>query len=575
MIETSVLFAYHAPMKMGRFTAGWLVIETCVFFAFGVFAEPAPQVVHGVSGVAVQTATINFSKVAGEGTKAASPRIASPASTTNFDAVDDNNTFTPPDTQGAVGPNHVMTTLNSEIAIRDRGGALVTPVVSFQQFWASLMTGIDTVYGPQLVYEPFDNRWIFSTADYPGGSAAGNLFIGVSQTSDPTGTWFLYKIPAAGSLYFDSPRLGFNKDWIVVTVNVFHNSSGVWQGVNLFVFNKANLYAHGSSLYTQFITTTAQSIFGPCPAQTFDNSLSTEYLAEDLAEDFSPKLRISTITGPVGSETLTLGVAFATNTPWAAQAPAVNFLPQEGTTAKIDAYDSRVSNCVYRNGHLWAAHTIFLPSNSPTRASVQWWQFAPNGVVRQVGRIDDPNGVLHFAFPSIAVNKEDGVLIGYSQFSTNQYVSANYSVRTSFDPLNTMRDSTVYKAGLASYNKTFSGTDNYWGDYSSTVVDPTDDQTLWTLQEYAASPANTWGTWWAEVRVPSLVAPTIISPRRASGTFTFSFQSANGQPYAVEYNTTLSAANWTALQTNMGDGSVQSVTNANSSAQRFFRLRSP
>jgi hypothetical protein len=43
----------------------------------------------------------------------------------------------------------------------------------------------------------------------------------------------------------------------------------------------------------------------------------------------------------------------------------------------------------------------------------------------------------------------------------------------------------------------------------------------------------------------------------------------------VEYNTTLSAANWTALQTNMGDGSVQSVTNANSSAQRFFRLRSP
>jgi hypothetical protein len=250
-------------------------------------------------------------------------------------------------------------------------------------------------------------------------------------------------------------------------------------------------------------------------------------------------------------------------------------LPQEGTTAKIDAYDSRVSNCVYRNGHLWAAHTIFLPSNSPTRASVQWWQFAPNGVVRQVGRIDDPNGVLHFAFPSIAVNKDDGVLIGYSQFSTNQYVSANYSVRTSFDPLNSMRDSTVYKAGLASYNKTFSGTDNYWGDYSSTVVDPTDDETLWTLQEYAASPANTWGTWWAEVQMPSLVVPTIINPRRSSGIFTFSFLSANSQPYAVEYNTTLSAANWTALQTNMGDGSVQSVTNANSSAQRFFRLRSP
>src|ERR1039457_3933917 len=120
MIETCVLLAYHPPMKMGRFTAGWLVIETCVLFAFGAFAEPAPQVVHGVSGVAVQTATINFSKIAGVGTKGASPQIASPASqtatinfskiagvgtkgaspqiaspasATNFDAVDDNNTF--------------------------------------------------------------------------------------------------------------------------------------------------------------------------------------------------------------------------------------------------------------------------------------------------------------------------------------------------------------------------------------------------------------------------------------------------------------------------------------------------
>src|ERR1039458_6234332 len=110
MIETCVFFAYHAPMKMRRFTAGWLVIETCLLFAFGAFAEPVPQVVHGVSGVAVQTATINFSKIAGVGTKGASPKIASPASATNFDAVDDNNIFTPPDTQGAVGPNHVMTT---------------------------------------------------------------------------------------------------------------------------------------------------------------------------------------------------------------------------------------------------------------------------------------------------------------------------------------------------------------------------------------------------------------------------------------------------------------------------------
>src|SRR6266849_6115395 len=47
---------------------------------------------------------------------------ASPGFTTNFLALPDSNTISPPDTEGAVGPNHVMTMLNTQVRIQTRDG---------------------------------------------------------------------------------------------------------------------------------------------------------------------------------------------------------------------------------------------------------------------------------------------------------------------------------------------------------------------------------------------------------------------------------------------------------------------
>ena len=39
----------------------------------------------------------------------------------------------------------------------------------------------------------------------------------------------------------DYPWLGFNKDWVVVTVNLFPNSGGSLQGALVCAFNKSDL----------------------------------------------------------------------------------------------------------------------------------------------------------------------------------------------------------------------------------------------------------------------------------------------------------------------------------------------
>jgi hypothetical protein len=96
------------------------------------------------------------------------------------------------------------------------------------------------------------------------------------------------------------------------------------------------------------------------------------------------------------------------------------------------------------------------------------------------------------------VNRENDALIGYSQFSAAQYASAGFSMRMGTDASGTLRAGTVLKAGEAPYFKDLGTGDNRWGDFSSTVVDPLDDLSLWTLQEYAAT-NNNWGTWWGEV----------------------------------------------------------------------------
>ena len=62
-------------------------------------------------------------------------------------------------------------------------------------------------------------------ADVPGGH--NGVYVAVSQTSDPTGTWNIYNFDATGnnSDIFDYPAMGFNKDWVVITGNVFNGSS--------------------------------------------------------------------------------------------------------------------------------------------------------------------------------------------------------------------------------------------------------------------------------------------------------------------------------------------------------------
>ena len=111
-----------------------------------------------------------------------------------------------------------MVTHNTQLRIQTKtGGHLST--VTLNEFWSGLDATI--TFDPRVLYDPYKKRWmITSVAEYDSPDAA--VLIGVSQTSDRQARGTLQvDVDPRNKSRADYPCIGFNRNWIVVTVNMF------------------------------------------------------------------------------------------------------------------------------------------------------------------------------------------------------------------------------------------------------------------------------------------------------------------------------------------------------------------
>jgi hypothetical protein len=413
--------------------------------------------------------------------------------------------FIPPDTSGAVGPTRLMSTLNSNYVVQDRNGTVLASV-SMSTFWASV--GADVPFDPRVLYDPCSDRWLVAAVADPGAPSSAVLY-GISDSGDPAGSWHLYSVAVdpTGATWADFPTLGFNQSTVAIGVNMFTNTTYEYAGLSkLFVIDYPALKANAAYAPAAIAIPNG---FTVQPAVTYSPTESTLYLVEHGASGAGTYYFFS-----LAGTTLTGGAAALTNPlgPWTIPGSG-DLLPQRGGYP-VDSADARIGNAVFRNGHIYYAQTIGLPAGGqpgyPRRTAVQWVELDRNGAFVQGGRIADrsaneTNGGRWYAYPSISVNANDDVLVGFSIFRSTSFPAAGYALRYGTDPLNTMREPVVLKAGEGNYFKTFGGSRNRWGDYSATQVDPLDDGTLWTIQEYAGRPvgggdgSGRWATWWGRI----------------------------------------------------------------------------
>jgi hypothetical protein len=445
--------------------------------------------------------------------------FASPPPQASFQGLPDNTLGIPPDTHGAVGPDHVVTFLNTEVRVQDKTGGVLQTISPMENFWAGL--GVVNAFDPRVVYDPIGQRYV-AIAAAEAGLPSSALLLAVSQTTDPTGLWHRYKYDTDGAdlRWLDFPTLGFNKDWIVVSGLRFLNSDDSADTIKVWAIDKAQAYAGIAPGAGTFTMASPFDILAP--AETFDAGLGVVYLIQSFS-GAARTLRLYQIGGTVGAETFsTVGDAVGP-TSWDFAAPGfADLAPQAGGGPLIDAGDDRFTQLVYRNGHLWTSHSVYLPAGgAPTRTAIQWWQLTAAPTIVQRAFIDD--GSSFFAYPSLGVNLLGDVLIGYSKFTAASFPSAHYRFRKNSDPANTLQAEVLMKGGEGVYEKNLTGTSNRWGDYSHTCVDPSNDLDLWTVQEYAATPvgmgddSGRWGTWWVRIP-PGLPQPAAPDLQAASDT---------------------------------------------------------
>jgi hypothetical protein len=420
----------------------------------------------------------------------------------------------PPDTIGAAGPSHLVSLLNSDFGVFSKSGALLQKV-PLQTFWASLGTAAgepaDFPFDTKILYDQHSGRFVAITLG--GTSAPGSwVMIAVSATSDPTGSWNKWAIDAdedngvqTGNSA-DFPGLGVDATNVYVTANMF-SGADVGQYSKAWVIPKPRLLA-GSNPLTWFeFSDPPGSDFTMQPAHTFGTPGAEYFLFEGSTNRLAVASMDNTSGTPVWHSPLQIPV-----TPYAST-NSLPGAPQLGNDNTISTSDTRLLNTVYRNGSVWTTHHLAVNG----KVEVAWYRISPGtGTVEAQGRVTDP--FRWYYYPSIAVNQDNVAAVGFSGSSTTEYVGGYYTI---IPPSSgTAAPVALLKAGLAPYWKILGGTENRWGDFSATMIDPTDDMTFWTLQEYALTPDPTtrssrWGTWWGKF-TPGATEPP-LPPQSSSG----------------------------------------------------------
>ncbi len=206
-------------------------------------------------------------------------QVLSPPPSTNFNALDDNEQTSPPDANGAAGIDYLMVTLNSRYSVQTKyGSSWMTEDMS--TFWDAL--GQYHVFDPRVLYDPYANRWI-NVAVANRGFHFSSVLVAVSETSNPLGNWFLYAIDATSdTTWADYPNVAFNKNWITVSCNMFGLGYDAVSPSNVYVFDKADLYAGGNGNYTMLTT----PYFNIVPGTSYDSTSTTMYLVANQARNF-------------------------------------------------------------------------------------------------------------------------------------------------------------------------------------------------------------------------------------------------------------------------------------------------
>ena len=414
----------------------------------------------------------------------------------NFPGIGKIGPYSPPDTDGDVGPDHYFQMINVSFAIWDKQGNLLYGPVDNSTLWDGFIgpwTGTNDG-DPIVLYDDYADRWVATQFAVNTQNGTYWQLIAVSETSDPLGAYYRYAFQF--SMFNDYPKFSIWPDGYYSTYNIW---SGSYAGsISAVMDRDAMLIGDADAQMIQF---------GPYPAQYGAKSAHLD--GPSLPPTDSPNwvVNLDKYGSPQSLEIYEFETDWTTPTNSSYSlyndltVTAFDFfnpnvrpqLPQPNTSQLLDPLSKYLMNPLfYRNFGDYEVmvvnHTVKLGS----RAGVRWYEIRrdsaqANWYIYQEGTYA-PNDGLSRWMASIAINANGDIALGYSVTGDTTYPSVRYTGRTSASPIGVMD---VAEITVVEGNGSQSGTAR-WGDYSALAVDPTDDLTFWYTGEYM--PTSAWGT---------------------------------------------------------------------------------
>lgn len=431
----------------------------------------------------------------------------------------------PSDANGEVGPNHYIQTVNSVYRIWDKAGNPLTGAISYSTLFAPLGApcGTSNDGDPIVLYDQLADRWLIS--EFCVGPTPKHQLIAISQTPNPTGTWFLYDFILPNNKLNDYPHFGMWPDAYYMTDNQFTGNS--FTGAGAFAFDRTKMLAGDPTatyIYFDLITSICPSCGGQLPTDLQGTTLPPagmgnlimEFRADEYGDpadayrifEFKPNF-----VTPASSTFLQVGTDLVA-APFDPRTPNTrSVIEQPGTAVGLDPIGDRLMHHInYRNlgtpgtpVNSWVLnHTVNVSGVNPVsqathQAGIRWAELRRVGAagamsINQQGTWSinpgNPAGGTNVWMGSVAQNGRGDIVLGYSTSGStdpNDFPSIRYAGRLASDPLGFLsQGQTNGMLGTGFQN----GAASRWGDYSGMSVDPSNDCEFWYTNEYRTAANN-------------------------------------------------------------------------------------
>ena len=405
----------------------------------------------------------------------------------DFDGIPANG-FAPSDSNLAVGPNHIVETVNVRLAVYNKSGTLLSGPTNFTTFFSAL--GGKCAGGssdPIALYDRQADRWVISDIGYTGSSPFLEC-VAVSKTNDPTGAYFLYSY-SFGSNLNDYPKLSTwataSNSAYLATYNIFQNASS-FIGADLCGMDRTKMLV-GDSSAAQLCKLTPSSegsylpsdMDGPFPPVDGTPGLYITWQNNNPGQLYLRQLTLNfaTATATLSSPT-TISVANDT----LACGNGGTCVPQLGTSQTLDTLGDRM---MYRFAvrhfpdHDRAVVNHAVDNGGPV--AIRWYElYDPAGAVtlNQQGTYA-PDSTYRW-MGSIAEDQSQNIGLGYSASSSSINPAIRFTGRVPGDPAGTLETEASQLVGTGSQTSGLSR----WGDYTAMQIDPSDDCTFWYVDQY-------------------------------------------------------------------------------------------